>query len=755
MAARANYRLLLIFLLAWGTGIAAAAGLGLRFMDATGGGVEVTQVAPDSPASRAGLEAGDLIREAVGRPVPGAAALVEILKRRGDGQAVPLIVERGGWRRQLSLAVDPVIPSVAQVGTPAVPPRLGIRVADGGTGEPAARVTTVDPGSPAANAGLAVGDLIHEAQGWAIGGAADFATLVRGLDGAASLELRISRDGWRRTLQLFTGQGPPVGTAEPAATSAALVAPSTPVAQDPCARGRIGLQIQDGNGGVEVIGVEPDGTAVGVLRQGDRVTAVDGHRVSRATELSALVAAAKPGRTMVLTVERDGASVQQELRIGTLPEFDCLLERGVLQLDAGKWEEAGRLFLQAIRLQPKRVEGWARMAELHDRKGDLPGAIESERRALAAVGENAWIHARISWYHHRLGQFDDARVSAERALALDGHNIGGHATLASLAIQQMNWEKAILHLRKFTQVKPDDASAWGDLGLALSGAGQDEEALTAFERSLALDSGHAATWFNAGLNLRRMGREQEGVAYLRRVAELDPQGELGRLALQQVAPPSGPQPPVSGSASDSAAARGDGRRASVAVGDFQVKAAKASQQIGDGLREMFLTSLHESGYFNVVERMDIQGLAAEQALSRSGMAGHAGAMPGGEMDVADIMVYGVVSEFEPEAGGMAYSSFIPQMGMAVRQSTKFSEMAIDVRAVEVRSGRVLVAQRIPGTAHAYSAGLGVRISAGGISMPVGLGAYRNTPMEWAIRDCIQKATYFVINQLPQDYFRHP
>jgi curli biogenesis system outer membrane secretion channel CsgG len=46
----------------------------------------------------------------------------------------------------------------------------------------------------------------------------------------------------------------------------------------------------------------------------------------------------------------------------------------------------------------------------------------------------------------------------------------------------------------------------------------------------------------------------------------------------------------------------------VAVGDFQVKAAKANQQIGDGLREMFLTSLHQSGYFNVVERMGIQGL---------------------------------------------------------------------------------------------------------------------------------------------------
>jgi hypothetical protein len=105
-------------------------------------------------------------------------------------------------------------------------------------------------------------------------------------------------------------------------------------------------------------------------------------------------------------------------------------------------------------------------------------------------------------------------------------------------------------------------------------------------------------------------------------------------------------------------------------------------------------------------------------------------MPGGQMDVADIMVYGVVSEFEPEAGGMAFSSFMPRMGMSVRQSTKFSEMAIDVRAVEVRSGRVLVAQRIPGTAHSYSAGVGARISAGAFPCRWAWARIATPPWNW-------------------------
>ncbi len=753
MIATPRFRLLLALLLAWSVAVAATGGLGLRVRDApAGGGAEVTGVAADSIAARAGLQPGDLIREASGRAIASASELVGLLQSLGAGQTVSLTVERAGWRRQLSLGAG-TGPSARNLSPT---PRLGLRVADqvADVGGPAAaRVTAIEPGSPAANAGLAVGDLILEAQGRLISGAGDLSTLIRSLDGATPLELRISRDGWRRTVRLAAGQTPSVASATdlPRATESIPAA----AAKVPCSHGRLGIGIHASKGsvGVDVVEVEPDGTAAGKLWRGDRITAIDGQPVLRPADLIALIDASLPGQRMTLALERDGAGLNLELRVGALSEFDCLLERGDLQLEAQQWEDAGHLYQQAIRLHPKRPDGWERMALLHDRKGDLRGAIESERRALAAVGETADIYARIAWYQQRLDLADESRASAERALGLDARNAAAHATLASLAIARLDWNEAILHLRQFLEVEPDAAAAWGDLGLALAGAGRDEEALAAFQRSLALDSGHAVTWFNTGLNLRRLGREQEAVAHLNRAAELDSQGDTGRMARQQLEPAS--VPPATGALGDSAPARGDGRRASVAVGDFQVKAAKANQQIGDGLREMFLTSLHQSGYFNVVERMDIQGIAAEQALSRSGLGSPGSAIPEGQMDVADIIVYGIVSEFEPEAGGMAFSNFLPQMGMSVSQSTKFSEMAIDVRAVDVRTGRVLVAQRIPGTAQSYSAGLGARISAGGLSMPVGLGAFRNTPMELAIRDCIQKATYFVINQTPQDYFRYP
>lgn len=195
-------------------------------------------------------------------------------------------------------------------------------------------------------------------------------------------------------------------------------------------------------------------------------------------------------------------------------------------------------------------------------------------------------------------------------------------------------------------------------------------------------------------------------------------------------------------------------KATVAVGDFQVKAAKAGSQIGDGLREMLVTALHNSGRFIVLERMDIKGLAAEQALSRSAMARSGMAIPGGGMDVAEVMVYGAVTEFEGDASGSNFRFGLPGVPMTLGGGGKKAHMAVDVRAVDVRTGRILLSRRIIGSAESSQGSLGASPSVGGQSMPVSFGAFRNTPMEKAIRDTVAQATQYLVDRLPPGYFSH-
>ena len=185
-----------------------------------------------------------------------------------------------------------------------------------------------------------------------------------------------------------------------------------------------------------------------------------------------------------------------------------------------------------------------------------------------------------------------------------------------------------------------------------------------------------------------------------------------------------------------------------------METATANQAIGDGLREMLVTALYSSGSYVVVERMDLQGLAAEQALSRSRMARQGSAVPEQRMDVADIIVYGAVTEFEGEAKGSAAQIGLPSLPLTFGLGAKTARMAIDVRVVDVASGRILGAQRIAGDAKSSQTTIGAAPTVRGVGIPIGLGMFQNTPMEYAIRSCVEQAVAYVSATVPSTYFRH-
>jgi curli biogenesis system outer membrane secretion channel CsgG len=199
----------------------------------------------------------------------------------------------------------------------------------------------------------------------------------------------------------------------------------------------------------------------------------------------------------------------------------------------------------------------------------------------------------------------------------------------------------------------------------------------------------------------------------------------------------------------------DGPRANVAVGDFQVKASGATNYIGDGLREILATSLFESQRFNVFDRMDTEGIIAEQKLSYSKMARKESPKLGRKMGVAELLIYGTVTEFEAEATGAAVKAGISDVPASGSAEASNAHMAVDIRVVDVASGQIVAARRISGSALSGQAAVGAVLFENSKEMPVSLGAYKNTPMELAIRDCIYRSVIYMCNYVPQAYFRYP
>lgn len=77
-------------------------GVGLEDRNDGGRGAVITDVGPGSPASRAGIEAGDIVVDVDGTPIDGQGALIAAIRDRSPGDTVAIDVLRGGSRVTLT-----------------------------------------------------------------------------------------------------------------------------------------------------------------------------------------------------------------------------------------------------------------------------------------------------------------------------------------------------------------------------------------------------------------------------------------------------------------------------------------------------------------------------------------------------------------------------------------------------------------------------------------------------------------------------
>lgn len=204
-----------------------------------------------------------------------------------------------------------------------------------------------------------------------------------------------------------------------------------------------------------------------------------------------------------------------------------------------------------------------------------------------------------------------------------------------------------------------------------------------------------------------------------------------------------------------------GPKVRIAVADFEVKAAKATGEIGLGVREMLIAALSSNNRFSIVERQQAQTTAIkEQGLSASGesQAGKSGAQNGATKS-ADLVITASVSEFEPQvsggragvggAGGVSSGAFGGLLGTPLNKA----HMALDISIVDTSTAKALAATRVQGQA-SDTAGLVKGRTFGSWGLGAGLSAYADTPMEKAIRICIIEAVRYMSQSIPVSYYKY-
>ena len=233
-------------------------------------------------------------------------------------------------------------------------------------------------------------------------------------------------------------------------------------------------------------------------------------------------------------------------------------------------------------------------------------------------------------------------------------------------------------------------------------------------------------------------------------------GLVGCAALQQMTQPTAQ---VDNTAGAAALPPYSGPKARIAVADFDVKAARATYEIGSGLREMLVTALINSNRFSVLERQALSAVMQEQELSASGAAQPGSGPQRGNIKTADLIITAAVTEFEPQAsggragigGGGGVGSGV--LGALIGGALNKAHMALDIRIVDASTSEVLTATRVQGQASDISGGIMAGFL-GSWGLGAGLSAYANTPMEKAIRVCIIEAVRYISQTIPANFYKY-
>ena len=168
-----------------------------------------------------------------------------------------------------------------------------------------------------------------------------------------------------------------------------------------------------------------------------------------------------------------------------------------------------------------------------------------------------------------------------------------------------------------------------------------------------------------------------------------------------------------------------GAKPRIAVKPFERKTAQGGGGIGSGLSTMLADSLFNTNRFIVLERERLDEVMEEQDLADSGRFRNETVAPKGELEGAEFIIKGSITEFEPDCSG----------GSLLLISAKQACVAISLRIIDVRSGRIVNSTTVEGTSG--SAGVGLVFTRS--MLPIGLGGWSKTPMEKALRQCIEKA----------------
>jgi curli biogenesis system outer membrane secretion channel CsgG len=205
----------------------------------------------------------------------------------------------------------------------------------------------------------------------------------------------------------------------------------------------------------------------------------------------------------------------------------------------------------------------------------------------------------------------------------------------------------------------------------------------------------------------------------------------------------------------------DGPKARIAVARFTDKTGKGwwTGAIGDGMADMLATALFHTNRYIVLERQTLGDVLKEQDLATAGRIKKGTEAPTGEIEGAELLVTGAVTEFEGAQSGVGggiggIGGTAGRIIGGIAGGIKNAHMAIDMRVIDTKTSRIVAATSVEGKATDFALGGALAGAGGGGALGGALGGWSKTPTEKALRLCLQEAVKFIVSKTPASYYHY-
>jgi len=188
--------------------------------------------------------------------------------------------------------------------------------------------------------------------------------------------------------------------------------------------------------------------------------------------------------------------------------------------DAGRTDEAKRLYRQLLASHPAHVRARNNLALILDAEGNHQGALAELDRALDADPENGTLLVNRGALLGAMGRYAAAERDLRKVLRVEPSHAEALFNLGVVMTKKGLWCEAVPQLKRAVELEPERGAAHYYLGEALNHVDDLAGALAAYQRAAELQPSNPRALYGLGIIYDRLARPDDAALMYRRSREV-------------------------------------------------------------------------------------------------------------------------------------------------------------------------------------------------------------------------------------------